>query len=159
MGFKDFPVKDYMTSEFATVHPRTPLSKIQDLIVGNNQRFLPVMEKEKLVGAITRTDLLRWLYASTNRTPDTLVEKDFFSAEPRKKWVLQLMEERLPPEMFDLLQTIGRKANELGFQAYAVGGFVRDLILRSENFDIDIVVEGEGIRLAQVSGPGEKKAN
>ena len=149
-GFKDSPVKDYMTSEFATVTPRTPLSKIQDLIVGNNQRFLPVTEKEKLVGAITRTDLLRWLYATTNRTPDSLVEKDFFSAQPRKKWVLQLMDELLPPEMLDLLQTIGRKANELGFQAYAVGGFVRDLILRSENFDMDIVVEGEGIRLAEV---------
>jgi tRNA nucleotidyltransferase (CCA-adding enzyme) len=161
-GFKDSPVKDYMTSEFATVTPRTPLSKIQDRIVGNNQRFLPVTEKDKLVGAITRTDLLRWLYATTNRTPDTLVERDFFSAEPRKKWVLQLMGERLPSEMFDLLQTIGRKANELGFQAYAVGGFVRDLILRNENFDMDIVVEGEGIRLAQVLAQekkGELKAH
>jgi len=161
-GFKDSPVKDYMTSEFATVTPRTPLSKVQDRIVGNNQRFLPVTEKDKLVGAITRTDLLRWLYATTNRTPDTLVERDFFSAEPRKKWVLQLMGERLPSEMFDLLQTIGRKANELGFQAYAVGGFVRDLILRNENFDMDIVVEGEGIRLAQALAQekkGELKAH
>jgi len=155
-GFKDSPVKDYMTSEFATVTPRTPLSKIQDRIVGNNQRFLPVTEKDKLVGAITRTDLLRWLYATTNRTPDTLVERDFFSAEPRKKWVLQLMGERLPSAMFDLLQTIGRKANELGFQAYAVGGFVRDLILRNENFDMDIVVEGEGIRLAQALAQEKK---
>ena len=161
-GFKDSPVQDYMTSEFATVTPRTPLSKIQDLIVGNNQRFLPVTEKEKLVGAITRTDLLRWLYATASRTPDTLVEKDFFSAEPRKKWVLQLMDELLPPEVFDLLQTIGRKANELGFQAYAVGGFVRDLILRNVSFDIDIVVEGEGIRLAQALArekKGELKAH
>jgi tRNA nucleotidyltransferase (CCA-adding enzyme) len=157
-GFKDSPARDYMTSEFATVTPRTPLSKIQDLIVGNNQRFLPVMEKDKLVGAITRTDLLRWLYATTNRTPPTLVEQDFFSAEPRKKWVLQLMEERLPSEMLDLLKTIGETAKELGFQAYVVGGFVRDLILRNENFDIDIVVEGEGIRLAQALAREKKCA-
>ena len=39
-GFKDSPVGDYMTSEFAAVQPHTPLSKVQDLIVGNNQRFL-----------------------------------------------------------------------------------------------------------------------
>jgi len=148
-GFKNSPARDYMTSEFATVSLRTPLSKIQDLIVGNNQRFLPVIEKDKLVGAITRTDLLRWMYASSSRTPQTLVEQDFFSAEPRKKWVLQLMEERLPSEMLNLLKTIGKMANQLGFQAYAVGGFVRDLILRNENFDMDIVVEGEGILLAQ----------
>jgi len=30
-----------------------------------------------------------------------------------------------------------------------VGGFVRDLLMRVENFDIDIVVEGDGIRLAE----------
>jgi tRNA nucleotidyltransferase (CCA-adding enzyme) len=30
-----------------------------------------------------------------------------------------------------------------------VGGFVRDLLLRKENFDIDLVVEGDGIRLAR----------
>jgi len=148
-GFKDSPVRDYMSSEFARVTPRTPLSKIQDLIVGNNQRFLPVLEKKKLVGAITRTDLLRWLHASANRPPRSLAEQDALLAEPRKRWILQLIEERLPSEVFDLLKGIGRKADELGFQAYAVGGFVRDLILRHKNFDIDVVVEGNGIRLAR----------
>ncbi len=38
-GFRDAPVKDYMTSEFAVVHPRTALAKVQDIIVGHNQRF------------------------------------------------------------------------------------------------------------------------
>jgi len=155
-GFKDSPVHDYMTSEFATVHPRTPLAKIQELIVGNNQRFLPVIEKKKLVGAITRTDLLRWLYASTSREPRALVEKDFSSAEPRKKGILQLMEERLPFEVVGLLKTIGEGAKELGFQAYAVGGFVRDLILRYKNYDIDVVVEGDGIRLARALAQEKK---
>jgi tRNA nucleotidyltransferase (CCA-adding enzyme) len=155
-GFKDSPVRDYMSSEFATVTPRTPLSKIQDLIVGNNQRFLPVLDRNKLVGAITRTDLLRWLYASGSRALHPLVEEDFFWAEPRKKWILQLMGERLPAEVLGLLKSIGEKANELGFQAYAVGGFVRDLLLRYENFDIDVVVEGDGLALARVLA-GEKK--
>jgi tRNA nucleotidyltransferase (CCA-adding enzyme) len=155
-GFKDSPVRDYMSSEFATVTPRTPLSKIQDLIVGNNQRFLPVMDRKKLVGAITRTDLLRWLYASASRASHPLIEPNFFSAEPRKKWILQLMGERLPAEVLGLLETIGEKANELGFQAYAVGGFVRDLLLRYENFDIDVVVEGEGIRLARALAQEKK---
>ncbi|MCX5907189.1 MAG: CBS domain-containing protein, partial [Deltaproteobacteria bacterium] len=149
-GFKDSPVRDYMTSEFATVHPRTPLSRVQDLIVGNNQRFLPVMEKDRLVGAITRTDLLRWLYARGSQEAGSLVEPDFLSAKPRKRWILRLMEEVLAPEILDLLKVIGEKAEQLGFQAYAVGGFVRDLILRYANTDIDIVIEGDGIRLARV---------
>lgn len=154
-GFKDFPVKDYMTSEFAVVHPRTSLFKVQDLIVGNNQRFLPVVDKKKLVGAITRTDVLRWLYASTSRPPLT-AEPDLSSAQPRKKWILRLMEERLSSGIMGLLKAIGKKADEMGFQVYAVGGFVRDLILRSENFDIDVVVEGDGIRLARVLAEEEK---
>jgi len=155
-GFKDFPVRDYMSSEFSTVHPRTPLPKIQDLIVGNNQRFLPVIGKKKLVGAITRTDLLRFLHATTNRYPGALREKDLSLAYPRKKWITQLMEERLPSEVLRLLKALGEKASALGFQVYAVGGFVRDLILRQENYDIDVVVEGDGIRLAQALAQEEK---
>jgi len=33
--------------------------------------------------------------------------------------------------------------------AYAVGGFVRDLLLRNHNLDVDIVVEGDGVRFAE----------
>jgi len=157
-GFKNSPVGDYMTSEFAAVQPQTPLSKIQDLIVGNNQRFLPVMEKERLVGAITRTDLLRWLYAGSGRTPQTLLEQDFSALQPRKREILQLMAERLPGDVLRLLKAVGKKAQELGFEVYAVGGFVRDLILRTENYDIDLVVEGDGIQLGQAiaaEGQGE----
>ncbi len=157
-GFKDSPVGDYMTSEFAAVQPHTPLSKVQDLVVGNNQRFLPVMEKDHLVGAITRTDLLRWLYISSGRTPQALMEQDFSALRPRKREILQLISERLPGDVLRLLKTIGKKGQELGFQVYAVGGFVRDLILRAENYDIDLVVEGDGIRLGQAiaaDGRGE----
>jgi tRNA nucleotidyltransferase (CCA-adding enzyme) len=155
-GFKEAAVRDYMSSEFATVHLRTTLSKVQDLIVGNNQRFLPVAEKNKLVGAITRTDLLRWLYISANRSTSPLAEEDPSSLQPRKKWILQHMEERLPAGLLNLLKNIGQRAEEMGFQVYAVGGFVRDLILRYENYDIDVVVEGDGIRLAQVLAQEER---
>jgi tRNA nucleotidyltransferase (CCA-adding enzyme) len=117
--------------------------------VGNNQRFLPVLEKGKLVGAITRTDLLRWLSTRSNQLTPSPAEPDFFSAEPRKRAILKIMEERLPPAWMHLLKNIGRKAAGMGLQAYAVGGFVRDLLLRNENLDIDVVVEGDGIRLAR----------
>ncbi len=148
-GFKDSPVREYMTSEFATVHPRTPLSRIQDLIVANNQRFLPVVEKGKLVGAITRTDLLRWIYLSSTRSPHILLKEENGWTEPRKKWIFKMMEERLPHPILALLRKIGKRAEESGCQAYAVGGFVRDLILRKDNLDIDVVIEGEGIPLAR----------
>lgn len=42
----------------------------------------------------------------------------------------------------------GMIADELGLQAYAVGGVVRDVFLNRESKDIDIVVIGSGITLA-----------
>ena len=40
-------------------------------------------------------------------------------------------------------------AESLGFKAFAVGGFVRDLLLQNKNLDLDIVVEGDGIIFAK----------
>ena len=40
-------------------------------------------------------------------------------------------------------------ADSLGIAAYAVGGFVRDLLLGFKNYDIDIVIEGDGIAFAE----------
>jgi len=49
----------------------------------------------------------------------------------------------------DLLKRIGQIADENALQAYLVGGAVRDTILNIPNFDVDIVVEGDGIKFAK----------
>jgi len=67
----------------------------------------------------------------------------------RKKIVSKFMRERLPERLQHLLEEFGRVGEELGYSVYAVGGFVRDLLMRVENFDIDIVVEGDGILFAE----------
>lgn len=48
-----------------------------------------------------------------------------------------------------LLRQIGEVAQSQGMKAYLVGGPVRDLLLDSSHIDLDITVEGNGIRLAQ----------
>ncbi len=46
--------------------------------------------------------------------------------------------------------TIGKLAEEKNVRAYAVGGFVRDLLMRTETVkDLDVVVEGSGIQFAR----------
>ncbi|MBN3039269.1 MAG: CCA tRNA nucleotidyltransferase [Candidatus Omnitrophica bacterium] len=42
---------------------------------------------------------------------------------------------------------IGQLADEEGFSAYIVGGFVRDMLLGRANLDLDIVIEGDLFRL------------
>ncbi len=47
---------------------------------------------------------------------------------------------------------IGKAADELGVECYVVGGYVRDLFLERPSKDIDVVVVGSGIGLAEAVG-------
>ena len=153
-GLGDRPVREYMSTEFSVADMTTPLSKIQRLIVGNNQRFLPIMEGGELVGAITRTDVLRAIQEDLARQPDSPSPLEVHKLYARKKMITKLMEERLPPGVQDILREFGRVGDELNCPVYAVGGFVRDLLLRNHNLDVDIVVEGDGIRFAEYFAKG-----
>ena len=53
--------------------------------------------------------------------------------------------------MFDtkLFHLIGTTADELGLECYVVGGYVRDLYLERPSKDIDVVVVGSGIAMAE----------
>ena len=44
---------------------------------------------------------------------------------------------------------VSAAAEELGVRAFVIGGYVRDCFLGRPNDDIDIVVEGSGIQLAE----------
>jgi len=48
-----------------------------------------------------------------------------------------------------VLHLVGETADEMGLECYVIGGWVRDIFLHRESNDIDIVVVGSGIRLAQ----------
>ncbi len=47
-----------------------------------------------------------------------------------------------------IYQLIGKCADELGVEAYLIGGFVRDIFLQRQSKDIDVVSVGRGIDLA-----------
>ncbi len=57
------------------------------------------------------------------------------------------MQEHL--QKFKIFEIVGKVADELNCKAMVVGGYVRDLILNRPSKDIDIVVEGKGIELAE----------
>jgi poly(A) polymerase len=48
-----------------------------------------------------------------------------------------------------VFRLISERADEIGTEAWVIGGFVRDLLLGRDSKDIDIVVAGSGIALAQ----------
>ena len=48
-----------------------------------------------------------------------------------------------------VLRMVGEEADKLGLECYVIGGWVRDLFLHRESDDIDVVVVGSGIALAE----------
>ncbi|MGE5398358.1 MAG: CBS domain-containing protein [Chitinophagales bacterium] len=141
------PVKGFMTREVIHVSPDTPVSEIQRIIVERDIGRLPVLENGLLVGIVSRTDVLRTLHGD-----DYPEDHAILYPGPEGDMVYNyrgLMEARLPKRIEEVLQIAGNIASQLGSNVYSVGGFVRDLFLGVPNFDVDLVVEGDGPELAQ----------
>ncbi len=147
-GLDDLKVKDYTNIEFSAVHPDTPLKEVQELIIRTKIRVLPVVEDGKVVGVITRTDLLNILVGDSP-VPELLFDAKSQTHRLRHKSMAALLKERLPRRIIEVLKSFGDMADLMGFNAYLVGGLVRDVLLKRENLDVDIVIEGDGIRFAQ----------
>ena len=59
------------------------------------------------------------------------------------------LKERFSQKIF---KQIGEIADELGMECYVVGGYVRDIFLKRPSKDIDVVVVGSGIAIAEALG-------
>jgi tRNA nucleotidyltransferase (CCA-adding enzyme) len=59
------------------------------------------------------------------------------------------IEKQLPAELVSFMRVAGKIAVSQGQSLYLVGGVVRDLLLGQTNLDLDLVVEGNAIELAQ----------
>ncbi|HEX8960499.1 MAG TPA: A-adding tRNA nucleotidyltransferase [Geobacteraceae bacterium] len=143
-GLGEVAVSDYMHTEFMRAISETPLAAIREYMVGQNRRFVPVFDGEELVGVVTRTDLLRSMY-----TGEALYDLARDSIPVRSKEVERLIARQLSPRVTRILRDLGGTGQELSLSVYAVGGFVRDLLLGIENYDIDVTVEGDGILFAE----------
>lgn len=142
-GLGSEPVEEYMQRRVQTLPPNAPLKEISEIIVGSRQRLVPIMEKEEIVGVVTRTDLIN-LFANEADSIAMLQKQ-----KSRERNVAQLINTRLPAETRRILNLAGSLGKKLGLPVYAVGGFVRDLLLGHSNQDIDLVAEGNGIALAR----------
>lgn len=138
----DSPVTDYMHTEFVRLTPDTPIIEVKNYLTGEGQRFAPVFAADRLVGVVTRTELFRYL-----NTVETLIEHEQ-SHDMSGHEIINKIRHTLPEKILETLTDLGKTGDDLGVKVFAVGGFVRDLILGVPNADIDITVEGDGILFA-----------
>jgi len=134
-GLGRHPVSRYMRRGEVYVTPDDSIETLRHVMTEQDWGQVPVLDPHNgaLLGIVTRTDLLKQWVGGVAERAETLDQQ---------------MAAALPPGLLALLKQTGALADELGFPLYAVGGFVRDLLLGHPNLDVDLVVEGDAIRLA-----------
>jgi len=149
------PVREIMQTDAYTAAPETPFHDIELAMIERNQRFVPIITSAKVVGVMTRTDLLRTMH------DDVLKIARLRTIRPGKveervggphRNVTGLLRSRLPHHLVTLLEEAGQLADRCGVPLFVVGGCVRDLLLNIKNEDLDLVVEGDGIAFARKLG-------
>ncbi|MDH6085422.1 CBS domain-containing protein [Umezakia ovalisporum] len=141
-GFSHGPVKGYMTTKVKTITPDTILPEIETLMVTYDIGRLPVLDNGQLVGIVTRTDVLRELHQAkeekNRKIQDSKLKIDFNTE----------LQNRLAPQLWQLLTIASQEAEKRGWHLYLVGGAVRDLLLAESATgtlmitDLDLVVDG-----------------
>ncbi|MGB2600874.1 MAG: CBS domain-containing protein [Candidatus Omnitrophota bacterium] len=135
-------VKGYMSTPLVTVMPDTPLHDLQELMTDKDKGRLPVLKKGKLVGIVSRTDVLKKVHSVlfAAKTEEHLSSADITSR----------MDMLLPKKFMKLIKSITAEADSRDIKLFVVGGFVRDLLLGQKNYDLDIVVEGDAIKFGKI---------
>jgi len=133
-GLSHAPVKGIMSSRVVAVQTSAPLAEVQEALSGSGDGRVAVLDGDRLVGVVTRSDVLRAL----GEQPEA--EKEIAASLAVELGSL----ERLQPA-FEAVSA----ASEPYDGAYLVGGTVRDILLGEPNFDVDIAVEGDAIELAR----------
>ena len=130
------PVSHYMTKGNISVTAADSVERLQQVMTQHGIGQVPVVEDGQVVGVVTRTDLIK-LWTTPPEQPS------------RRREIAEKMEAALPGPLLNLVQRASELAQQLGYPLYVVGGFVRDLMLGEPNLDMDLVVEGDAIRLAR----------
>jgi tRNA nucleotidyltransferase (CCA-adding enzyme) len=153
-GFGHAPVKGYMSAPVRTITPETPLPEIEALMVTYDIGRLPVLKSDRLVGIVTRTDILRQLHHLKHPIPETQQTVVRTSLRDR-------LHQALSPQLRHILTSAAAAAQQRGWQLYLVGGAVRDLLLAGESGTVefrefDLVVDG--VETQPIQGAGVELA-
>ncbi len=162
-GLSHAPVKGFKSGELITAGPNSTIDEIQRLMIENSVGRIPIVLKNKILGIITRKDLLRALNYYDFKPKQYLGEFDsnhtgpnglkLLNADYNEIDIIERIKKLFPDEVLKILNIISNQAKEMRYKVYLVGGMVRDILLNKSNLDIDIVVEGDGVNFASMLAP------
>ncbi len=128
------PVTQVMDAGSITISPEASMESLQRLMIESGWGQIPVVGDGEVIGVVTRTDLIT-LWG--------------VPPEPsRRLRIAASLEQALSEPLLALVRRISRTAHDMGVVPYFVGGLVRDILLGQSIVDLDLVVEGDAIALA-----------
>jgi len=147
-GIKDVKIENFIIDSIITFEPSTRLSEAEKTITTSSQEYFPVLENGKPVGVINRTYIIKILHGQVFDS-----EKDIFISRERIKPKFLNFEKNLrkylPDHIITHLEEIGKLSKKLGYSTYLVGGIVRDIVMSKKSLDIDLIVEGDAVKLSK----------
>lgn len=143
-GLGHAPVKGFMSRDIVITGPSMDLAELERMLASRGIGRVPVIEDGRLVGIVTRKDVLRAEHG------DAYLDRRLVKGHPKAtERFLSGLESQLPADVREAVTRLGSVAAERGERAHLVGGFVRDMLLGRRNLDVDIVIEGDGIAFAE----------
>ena len=133
-GLSHAPVKGIMSSRVVSVAAEATLGEVQEALAGSTDGRVAVLEDGRLVGVVTRSDVLR-----------ALGEQPAAEAEVEASLAAELAGLAPLQRTFEAISAVSEPYDGV----YLVGGTVRDILLGEPNFDVDVAVEGDAIELAR----------
>jgi tRNA nucleotidyltransferase (CCA-adding enzyme) len=139
-GFDRALVRDFMTEGIIAISSDASVNEAHRLMATYSFERLPVLQGERLIGLVTRSDLVRALYQLYYRATS---DKNAGNTSLWTEDIGDLLSKSCDAGTLALLRRIGKRAEELGMKAYLVGGTVRDILKGEKNIDLDISLEGD----------------
>ncbi len=137
------PVKGYMSREVVIINADASIQDAQEEMVRYNIGRLPVIDNGKMVGIITRTDLLDAYYDDESPQHYQHTYGSSMVEIETRKTDLTGQFNKLPSKLKDLFKFCSSLSASRDSRLFIVGGLVRDFLLGIENKDLDLVIEGQ----------------
>ncbi len=154
-GLSHVPISGFLCREAIYSQPGEPFEAVVEKIARSETKTILVGNENKICGIITANDILNHTFTRSKSAGDNAEASSAAKPEtPKKNAALKNkaasaggrfklpLDEYFSKPILKLLKKVSRKAAELKVAAYIVGGIVRDMILKKQSADIDIVIEG-----------------
>ncbi len=131
-GLNKYNIENFAVREVVKVDAEDDIEKVKKLFLERGLKLVFVEKNGKIKGIITRTAALKHFVVVKDLGIDVSLN------------LKERLKENLPDEIYAILEKASDLAEKKDVELYVVGGFVRDLLLKKRNFDLDFVVSRNG---------------